>query len=50
MIASDACDVEIDLTPYGYEVSETLFGSEASGSQVSVKLTDAGQSVWRLKA
>lgn len=49
MIASDACDVDIDLAPYGYEVSETLFGEAASGSRILVKLSEAGQGIWRLK-
>jgi alpha-glucosidase len=49
MIASDACDVDIELAPYGYEVSETLFGEAASGSRISVKLSEAGQGIWRLK-
>jgi alpha-glucosidase len=50
MIASNATSVQIDLTPYGYEVAETLFGESTSGSVVSLELGDASQGVWRLQS
>lgn len=49
MLANNACDVSIDLEPYGYEVNETLFGCEAAGARVEITVTEAAQGVWRLR-
>ena len=39
----------IDLAPFGYAVSKTLYGQEASGQLVTIKSKTATQGVWLLK-
>ena len=50
LVACNACEVDIDLSVYGYEVAETLFGDATlTGSRITLQLPDATSFVWRLK-
>ncbi|MBU6242757.1 MAG: hypothetical protein KGP06_01710, partial [Acidobacteria bacterium] len=48
LIVAKSSVVEIDLSKYGYEVSKTLFGQSASGSQIKITSEDATQAIWKL--
>ena len=39
----------IDLSPYGYSISETLFGPEAKGKKLNLKSKGAVAGIWLLK-
>lgn len=49
LISRGAVSSSIDLAVYGYTVSKTLYGQEASGQLVTIKSKTATQGVWLLK-
>jgi len=40
---------KIDLSPYGYKISKTLFGSEKEGAKFSINSKEATSGIWILK-
>ena len=49
LISRGGISATIDLAPFGYAVSKTLYGQEASGQLVTIKSKTATQGVWLLK-
>lgn len=48
LISRGGISATIDLAPFGYAVSKTLYGQEASGQLVTIKSKTATQGVWLL--
>jgi alpha-glucosidase len=48
-ISRSAVKAEIDLSQYGYSVTETLYGEAAKGNKVKINSRKATQGVWLLK-
>ena len=44
-----ATKAKIDLTPYGYKISKTLYGTEKTGSKFSINSKEATSGIWILK-
>ena len=49
LISRGGISATIDLAAFGYAVSKTLYGQEASGQLVTIKSKTATQGVWLLK-
>lgn len=49
LISRSAVKAEIDLSQYGYSVTETLYGEAAKGNKVKINSRKATQGVWLLK-
>ncbi len=41
--------IKLDLSPYGYEISQTLFGPPQLGDKISLKSKKAAVGIWELK-
>ena len=50
LVSRTAIDVTIDLSKFGYSISKTLYGQEATGSTFSIKSNQAMQSIWEVKS
>lgn len=48
LIVAKPCQVEIDLSKYGYKVAKTLYGQSAKGNRIKLTATGATQGVWKL--
>jgi alpha-glucosidase len=48
-ISRSAGSHTLDLTPYGYRVSETLFGKDAKGQKIKILAKTATSGVWIVK-
>jgi alpha-glucosidase len=48
-ISRSAAKAEIELSQYGYSVSETLYGEAAMGAKIKISSKKATQGVWLLK-
>jgi alpha-glucosidase len=48
-ISRTAAKAEIDLSQYGYSVSETLYGQVSKGNKLKINSKSATQGVWLLK-
>jgi len=48
-ISRSAVKAEIDLSKYGYLVSETLYGEPASGDKITIDSKSATEGIWLLK-
>jgi len=48
-VSRDATSSKINLEPYGYSISETLFGEKASGTKLHIKSREATSAIWLLK-
>jgi alpha-glucosidase len=48
-ISRTAAKAEIDLSLYGYSVSQTLYGQSAKGNKIKINSKKATQGVWLLK-
>jgi alpha-glucosidase len=48
VIVAKPCQVEIDLTKFGYRIGKTLYGQKASGSKLKFKANKATQGIWKL--
>jgi alpha-glucosidase len=48
-ISRSAAKAEIDLSQYGYSVSETLYGQVSKGNKIKINSKSATQGVWLLK-
>jgi alpha-glucosidase len=44
-----AVKAKIDLAPYGYKISKTLYGVEKTGSKISISSKSATSGIWILK-
>jgi alpha-glucosidase len=44
-----ATNSKINLEPYGYSISENLYGEKASGAKFSIKSREATSGIWLLK-
>jgi hypothetical protein len=44
-----AVKAKIDLAPYGYKISKTLYGAEKTGSKISISSKSATSGIWVLK-
>jgi alpha-glucosidase len=40
---------KLDLAPYGYKISKTLYGAEKTGSKLSISSKNATSGIWILK-
>ena len=47
-ISRSAVKSEIDLSQFGYTVSETLYGESAQGAKIKIDSKSATQGVWLL--
>ena len=45
-ISRKGVKAEIDLTPYGYAIKQTLYGQSSHGAMVSINSKEATQAVW----
>ena len=50
LVSRTAIDVTVDLAQYGYTVSKTLFGEDATGSVITIKSSEAVQGIWEVKS
>jgi alpha-glucosidase len=50
LVSRTAIDVTVDLSQYGYTVSKTLFGEQATGSVIAIKSSEAVQGIWEVKS
>ena len=48
VIAAKPCQINIDLSKFGYKVSKTLYGRRAKGSRINFKTDGATQGIWKL--
>jgi alpha-glucosidase len=48
-VSRAATSSKINLQPYGYSISETLYGEKASGAKFSIKSREATSGIWLLK-
>ncbi len=46
LVSRGAINATLDLSPYGYSVSQTLYGHEVKGDKFSIKSSDAVQGIW----
>ena len=49
-ISRKAVRTEIDLADYGYKVSKTLYGPEATGGSIKIDAEYATQGIWEVKS
>ncbi len=48
VVSRSAGKISLDLNPYGYQISETLFGPPQLGSKISLKSKKAAVGIWRV--
>jgi alpha-glucosidase len=48
-VARSGAKSTIDLTKFGYRISETIYGPAKSGNKISINSTKAISGIWRLK-
>jgi alpha-glucosidase len=49
-VSRGAVNATIDMSPFGYSITKTLFGEEAKGSAVTIKSKGAAQGIWEVKS
>lgn len=48
LIVAKPCQVDIDLSKFGYRISKTLYGQKIIGNRVKFKANKASQGIWKL--
>lgn len=48
LIVAKPCQVDIDLSKFGYRISKTLYGQKITGNRVKFKANKASQGIWKL--
>lgn len=49
-VSRGAVNAKIDMSPFGYSITKTLFGEEAKGSAITIKSKSAAQGIWEVKS